>query len=300
MEITRRFADTRAAYEGTVGLLPTLGFFHEGHLALMDLLRRQCNTLVVSLFVNPTQFNDERDFESYPRDEERDASLAKDHGVDLLFAPPIQEVYRGISMTTVEVTGVTDEMEGRHRPGHFVGVATVVAKLFAGLRPDVAMFGRKDAQQLAVLRAMVNDLRFPIEIVEAPVVREPDGLALSSRNVRLDGGEREQALAISRGLFQAAEQVDAGERRAHRLESTVQRSIHRLGIDYVKLASQATMKPIEQLDEPAVLAVAASVGKVRLIDNIAFDFPDSKPVADRGILLETASGLTEPIGKEAD
>lgn len=299
MEVTRTFADTRDGYHGTVGLLPTLGFFHEGHLTLMDLLAEQCDTLVVSLFVNPTQFDDERDFEAYPRDEERDASLARRHGVDLLFAPPIEEVYRGVSMTTVEVTGVTDEMEGRHRPGHFVGVATVVAKLFAGLRPDVAMFGRKDAQQLAVLRAMVNDLRFPIEIVEAPIVREPDGLALSSRNVRLDPAEREQALAISRGLFQAAEQVDGGERRAGRLEATVERSIGHLDVDYVKLASLATMKPIEALDRPAVLAVAANVGSVRLIDNVAFDFPAGEPVADRGILLDEPSSLSQHISHQA-
>lgn len=299
MEITRSFAGTRGAYRGRVGLLPTLGFFHEGHLTLMDLLREQCDTLVVSLFVNPTQFNDERDFAAYPRDEERDAALARDHDVDILFAPPVEEVYRGVSMTTVEVTGVTDEMEGRHRPGHFVGVATVVAKLFAGLRPDVALFGRKDAQQLAVLRAMVNDLRFPIEIQEAPVVREPDGLALSSRNVRLDRHEREEALAISRGLFQAAEQVDAGERRSDRLEATVSRSIRALDVDYVKLASQATMKPIGELDQPAVLAVAARVGDVRLIDNIAFDFDGDRPIADRGLLLDQPSRLTEHVAEEA-
>lgn len=299
MEITRFFEHTRQAYEGTVGLLPTLGFFHEGHLTLMDLLRERCDTLVVSLFVNPTQFNDEGDFVAYPRDEERDASLAAEHEVDILFAPPVEEVYRKVSQTTVTVTGVTDEMEGRHRPGHFVGVATVVAKLFAGLQPDVAMFGRKDAQQLAVLRAMVNDLRFPIEILEAPVVREPDGLALSSRNVRLNRPEREKALAISRGLFQAAEQVDAGERRSQRLEATVERSIRALEIDYVKLASQATMKPIEELDRAAVLAVAASVGDVRLIDNVAFDFQSERLIADRGILLDEPSALTEHIAESS-
>ena len=188
--------------------------------------------------------------------------------------------------------GVTDEMEGRHRPGHFVGVATVVAKLFVGLKPDIAMFGRKDAQQLAVLEAMVRDLRFPIEIVEAPVIREPDGLALSSRNVRLGKEDRYHALAISRGLFQATEQVDAGERRGERLEGTVSRSIRGLDVDYVKLASQETMKAIDTLDRPAVLAVAAHVGKVRLIDNVAFDIVDGRPVPDRGILLEEPSELT--------
>lgn len=292
MEVTRTFAETRDRYVGRVGLLPTLGYFHEGHLRLMDLLRDQCETLVVSLFVNPTQFNEEEDFNAYPRDEERDADLARAHGTDLLFAPSVDEVYPGPSITTVEVIGVTDEMEGRHRPGHFVGVATVVAKLFAGLEPDVAMFGRKDAQQLVVLQALVRDLRFPIEIVEAPIVREPDGLALSSRNVRLSGRDRYAALAISRGLFQAAEQVDAGERRSERLEGTVLRSIRGLEVDYVKLASLETMKPIDTLDQPAVLAAAASVDGVRLIDNIAFDLVDDRPVPDRGILLDEPSSLT--------
>jgi pantoate--beta-alanine ligase len=291
VEVTRSFVETRAGYRGTVGLLPTLGFFHEGHLWLMDLLKERCDTVVVSLFVNPTQFNDPGDFAAYPRAEGRDADLAARHGVDLLFAPGVDEVYGGISVTTVEVTGVTDEMEGRHRPGHFVGVATVVAKLFAGLRPDIAMFGRKDAQQLVVLKAMTSDLRFPIEIVEAPVVREPDGLALSSRNVRLGKLERERALAISRGLFQAAEQVDAGERRGDRLEATVARSIKGLEGDYVKLASLATMKPITTLDEPAVLAVAAGVGGVRLIDNVMFDWVDGRPAPDRGVFLDEPSEL---------
>lgn len=292
MEVTRTFEATRSLYDGRVGLLPTLGYFHEGHLRLMDLLREHCDTLVVSVFVNPTQFNVPEDFDAYPRDEERDAALAADHGVDIFFAPEQAEIYPGVSVTTVEVTGVTDEMEGRHRPGHFVGVATVVAKLFAGLQPDVAMFGRKDAQQLAVLEAMVRDLRFPIEVVEAPVIREPDGLALSSRNVRLTREDRYHALAISKGLFQASEQVDAGERRANRLEGTVERSMRGIKVDYVKLASQETMKPIETLDEPAVLAVAAQVGAVRLIDNIAFDIVDGKPVPDRGILLDEPSELT--------
>lgn len=273
-------------------MIPTMGYFHEGHLKLMEILRRDCDTLVVSLFVNPTQFNESDDFEAYPRDESRDARLAAGSGVDILFAPDEVEVYPGESVTTVEVVGVTDELEGRHRPGHFVGVATVVAKLFAGLQPDLAMFGRKDAQQLAVLETMVKDLRFPIEIVEAPVIREPDGLALSSRNVRLSRDDRERALAISRGLFQAAEQVDAGERRGERLERTVERSISGLDVDYVKLASQETMKPIDTLDRESVLAVAARVGGVRLIDNVVFDLEDGRPRPDRGILLDSRSELT--------
>jgi pantoate--beta-alanine ligase len=291
MDLTKTFEETRALYAGTVGLLPTLGFFHEGHLKLMDMLRSQCDTLVVSHYVNPTQFNDPGDFEAYPRDVARDTELASQHAVDIMFLPEQEEVYPEGWTTIVEVGGVSQEMEGRHRPGHFTGVATVVAKLFAGLQPDLAMFGRKDAQQLAVLTAMVRDLRFPIEIVQAPLIREPDGFALSSRNVRLSRGDRERALALSRGLSQAAEQIDAGERRAERLEATVRKSTRHLEVDYVMLASQATMTPIETLDRPAVLAAAVSVGGVRLIDNIAIDVVDGRFVPDRGLILDEPSRL---------
>lgn len=291
MDLTRTFSDTRDRYRGRVGLLPTLGYFHEGHLTLMDLLRPLCDTLVVSSFVNPTQFDQHEDFAAYPRDRERDAELAAEHGVDLFFLPEVDEVYPPGASTTVEVKGVSREMEGRHRSGHFIGVATVVAKLFSGLRPDVAMFGRKDAQQLAVLRAMVRDLRFPVEIVAAPLVREPDGFALSSRNVRLDDEARERALAISRGLFQAAEQIDAGERRGDRLEATVRRAIKGLQGDYVWLAAQETMTRLVTLDRPAVLAVAARVGAVRLIDNIAIDVEDGEFRVDRGLILDRPSRL---------
>ncbi|HKZ25903.1 MAG TPA: pantoate--beta-alanine ligase [Acidimicrobiia bacterium] len=291
MDLTTTFAGTRGLYTGTVGLLPTLGYFHEGHLKLMELLRGQCDTLVVSVFVNPTQFNDSSDFDSYPRDFERDTGLASEHAVDILFFPEHDEVYPTGWTTIVEVGGVSQEMEGRHRAGHFTGVATVVAKLFAGLQPDLAMFGRKDAQQLAVLEAMTRDLRFPIQIIHAPLIREPDGFALSSRNVRLGRVDRERALALSRGLFQAAEQIDAGERRAERLEATVRRSVRDLEIDYVMLASQDTMTRIETLDQPAVLAAAVKVGEVRLIDNIAIDVAEGRFVPDRGLILDEASRL---------
>ena len=282
MEVTPPSRDT-GEVPGGVSLLPTLGFFHEATPAHNMLLEPYT---VVSCR-QPDQFNDPAG-DAYPRDEAGRRS------------PPMQcrpvlrpDVTRcTVSVTTVEVSGVTVEMEGKHRPGHFVGVATVVAKLFAGLRPDMAMFGRKDAQQLAVLKAMTSDLRFPIEIVEAPVVREPDGLALSSRNVRLSREDREVALAISRGLFQAAEQVDAGERRGDRLESTVSRAIRHLDVDYVQLAAVDTMQPVPDLSAPAVLAVAARVGPVRLIDNVIFDFVDDKPVPDRGIFLDEPSSLT--------
>lgn len=291
MEVTMTFSSTRSTYSGRVGLLPTMGYFHEGHMALIELLRDQCDTLVVSLFVNPTQFSASEDLDTYPRDLERDSSLAKESGVDILFMPDVDEVYPSGLTTKVEVSDVSVEMEGKYRPGHFVGVATVVAKLFAGLQPDVAMFGRKDAQQLAVLSAMARDLRFPVEIVAAPLVREPDGFALSSRNVRLAAPDREAGLAISRGLFQAAEQVDAGERRGDRVESTVLRSARYLDVDYVMLAAQETMAPIDVLDQPAVLAIAAHVGDVRLIDNVAFDMVDGVPIPDRGLILDEPSWL---------
>ncbi len=292
MEIVETFADARALYRGRIGLLPTMGYFHEGHLVLMDLLRDQCDTLVVSNFVNPTQFNRPADLDSYPRDVARDGELAADHGVDIHFVPHVDEVYPPGSSTEVTVGAVALGMEGRYRPSHFVGVATVVAKLFAGLRPDVAVFGKKDAQQIAVLLGMARDMRFPVEIVAAPLVREPDGLALSSRNVRLTRANREAALAISRGLFQAAEQIDAGERRVERLEATVSRSISRLDADYVELVAADTMEPIESLDGPAVLAVAAHAGDVRLIDNLSIEWVGDRPKPDRGLILDERSGLS--------
>jgi pantoate--beta-alanine ligase len=302
MEITNSFEETRELYRGRIGLLPTMGYFHEGHLSLMDLLRSRCDTLVVSNFVNPTQFNLSADLASYPRDVERDSELAEGRGVDIHFVPPVEEVYPPGSSTEVTVGAVALGMEGKYRPRHFVGVATVVAKLFAGLRPDVAVFGKKDAQQIAVLQGMARDLRFPVDIVAAPLVREPDGLALSSRNVRLDLAEREAALAISRGLFQAAEQIDAGERRVERLEQTVSRSISRLEPDYVELVSADTMEPLDTLGGPAVLAVAAHVGEVRLIDNLSIEWDNGKPLPDRGLILEEPSHLgtldRSPLGQD--
>jgi pantoate--beta-alanine ligase len=291
LEVTDTFAATRALYQGRIGLLPTMGYFHEGHLSLMDLLRGHCDTLVVSNFVNPTQFDKEADLAAYPRDVERDGELAAEHGVDIHFVPEVEEVYPPGSSTEVTVGAVALGMEGKYRPSHFVGVATVVAKLFAGLRPDIAVFGKKDAQQIAVLKGMVTDLRFPVEIVAAPLVREPDGLALSSRNVRLSREDREAALAISRGLFQAAMQIDAGERDAQRLEATVSRSISRLGADYVELVTADTMEPMSTLHGPAVLAVAAHIGEVRLIDNLSIEWDDARPKPDRGLILDEPSRL---------
>lgn len=285
MELTKTFAETRRTVEGTVGLVPTMGGFHEGHLSLMRRLRQRCDTLVTSLFVNPTQFEREDDLEAYPRDLEGDAKLADEAGVDVLFAPEVDEVYPGGSTSLVEVAGVSQWMEGRQRPGHFSGVATVVTKLFAGLRPDLAIFGRKDAQQLAVVRTLVRDLRFPIEVLDGPLVRDTDGLALSSRNVRLSPADRQAALSVSRGLFEAAALIEAGERSAAVLERSVSRSATDLMVEYVTLADLDTMVPVDSLRQPAVLAVAVRVGSVRLIDNIVIEYQGRDPVPDRGLVV---------------
>ncbi len=291
MELTKAFSETRALAKGRVGLVPTMGAFHEGHTSLMKAIRERCDTLVVSVFVNPTQFEKEDDLESYPRDLASDTVVAEELSVDVLFAPEVDEVYPAGSATVVEVPGISQWMEGKHRPGHFSGVATVVTKLFAGIRPDVAIFGRKDAQQLAVIRGLSRDLRFPVEVIDGPTVRDWDGLALSSRNVRLSSSERETALGLSRGLFRAADQIDAGEFEGDILTATVRDACRDLAVEYVTLAALGTMVPIKELKLPAVLAMAGRVGPVRLIDNITIDFNGSEAEPDRGVILDEPSRL---------
>lgn len=289
MRRLRTFAEARDAAAGRLALVPTMGFLHEGHLSLIREARRMADTVLVSLFVNPLQFDRPDDLDAYPRDEERDAALAAAAGADSLFVPSVDEVYPVAPLTRVHVEGVSDAMEGLHRPGHFDGVATVVAKLLAGLRPDVACFGRKDAQQFALVRRMAADLSFPTEIRSCPTVREHDGLALSSRNVRLDPGRRREALSISAGLMAAADAVEEGERAAVVLEDVVRERLGgRIDAEYVELADAVEARPITTLDRPAFLAVAAFVGDVRLIDNVWLD-PSGR--TDRGIRLETESIL---------
>jgi pantoate--beta-alanine ligase len=209
----------RRQARGTVGLVPTMGAFHGGHQALMRAARERCDVVVVSLFVNPTQFNEAADLEAYPRDENRDAAEAAELGVDVLYAPSVEEVYPPDFATSVRVEGLSDVLEGAARgPGHFAGVCTVVTKLFNVVHPDLAFFGQKDAQQVAVLRRMVRDLDLPVELVVIPTVREPDGLAMSSRNVRLNSDERSRALALSRGLEAAEAAIAAGQRDAETIE----------------------------------------------------------------------------------
>lgn len=291
MKIVGTFAETRELAAGTVGLVPTMGFLHEGHLSLIDAARSECDTVVMSLFVNPLQFDESRDLSRYPRDLDRDEALAEDRGVDVLFAPDLEEMYPTEPLTRVSVAQVTDEMEGAYRPGHFEGVATVVAKLFAGTQAHRAYFGRKDAQQFAVVTRMAADLSIPIEIVSVPIVREDDGLALSSRNVFLSREDRRRALSISTGLMRAADAAEGGLRSARELEGLVEIHFDEVGIDYVTLADAATALPLEVLDREAFLAVAVRVGVIRLIDNVRFGVTGAAVTADRGVLLEGPSML---------
>ena len=267
-----------------------MGFFHEGHVALMSAARQAAETVIVSLFVNPLQFNDPNDLDNYPRDLARDLDMARAEKVDVLFAPSLEEMYSEPPLTRVRVTKVEDHLEGPRRPGHFAGVATAVAKLFAGLQPDMAFFGRKDAQQLALIRQMTKDLSFPVTISGQPTIRESDGLALSSRNVFLTPEGRTAALSLSSGLFAAADLAEAGEQDAQRLVAAVRR-VARVDIEYVTLASQDHAQPLEELDRASFLAVAARVGNVRLIDNVAFDLVGGRVMADRGRRLERESVL---------
>lgn len=291
MKIVGTFAEVRAELGGaSAALVPTMGYLHEGHVALLDLAKELAGPVVMSLFVNPLQFDRSLDLDRYPRDLERDAEIAAAAGVDLLFAPTVDEMYPVPPRTRVRVESVSEGMEGHHRPGHFEGVATVVAKLFGGIRPDVAVFGRKDAQQLAVVRRMAADLSLLVEIVGSPTVREPDGLAVSSRNVFLADGDRVAALGLSAGLFAAAAAVGRGERDAAHLESMVKDRLSAVGaeVEYVTLADADEASPMDALDREAFLAVAAGVGEVRLIDSV-FLWPDG--AADVGVMLDAPSIL---------
>jgi pantoate--beta-alanine ligase len=277
MRTVRTVAELRAALERPrragrrIGLVPTMGALHEGHLSLIAQARASCDEVVVTLFVNPAQFDEAADLNAYPRDEARDAALAAAAGADLLFAPSPAEVYpRGFD-TTVTVGGVSGPLEGEVRgAAHFAGVATVVCKLLNMAQPDVAFFGQKDAQQVAVIRRLVRDLDMPVEIEVGATVREPDGLALSSRNARLRDGERERAVALRRALDAVRDRIAAGERDADALAAAGRAAMtaHSVEPEYVALVAPDTFAPVRSVgDERVLVAVAARVGDVRLIDN---------------------------------
>ncbi len=260
----------------TIGLVPTMGAFHDGHLSLIRRARRDCAVVVVSLFVNPTQFNDATDLNGYPRDPDRDAALAAELGVDYLFAPAVEEVYPEGFATTVSVHGITETLEGAHRGrAHFDGVATVVTKLFNMVGPDIAYFGQKDAQQAIVIQRLVRDLDIPVTIEVCPTVRESDGLAMSSRNVHLSPADRARATALHRALGAVRDAVSAGERDPGAARELALAELARAEIepDYVELVSAGTMAPLQRIDRAALALLAAPVGGTRLIDNELIDPP---------------------------
>jgi pantoate--beta-alanine ligase len=267
-----------------IGLVPTMGYFHDGHLSLMRQARRDCDVVVVSLFVNPTQFGPGEDLGSYPRDEDRDAELAAREGVDLLWTPDAEQMYPEGFATTVEVanelTGVLEGDPEQRGPTHFRGVTTVVAKLFNSVQPDIAYFGRKDAQQAVVIDRMTRDLDFPVRIEVLRTVREEDGLALSSRNAYLSAEEREQAVAISRALRAAERAAGEGETSVSALVRAARDELRKSGIEpeYVEARSAEDLSPIAELNgRPVLVAVAARVGRARLIDNVVIAPPTNDP-----------------------
>ena len=271
-ELRSALASRRA--RGPVGFVPTMGALHEGHLSLVRIARREAATVVVSIFVNPLQFGPAEDLAKYPRTIEADLGLLRKEGVDAVFTPAAADIYPPGFSTTIHVGGVTEGGEGAARPGHFVGVATVVAKLFHIVGPDVAIFGRKDLQQAAVVRRMIEDLDFPIRLVVAPVSREEDGLARSSRNVYLTPEERRRAAGFPRALFSAAERIAGGE-PVGAAEERARRELEEAGfaVDYAEVVDPATMQKTGEAGPGAALAAAVRLGKIRLLDNVLLEGP---------------------------
>ena len=254
-----------------LGFVPTMGALHEGHLSLVRAAKARCDAVAVSIFVNPTQFGPKEDLAKYPRPFERDHELLEQEGVELLFAPPVEEMYPAGAVTYVTVEGLSEKLCGRSRPGHFRGVTTVVAKLFHIIEPDAAFFGQKDAAQATIIRHMVRDLNLPVEIVVCPIVREPDGLAMSSRNAYLDAQQRKSALVLSRSLKEVQNLFDRGERKASRLIEAGKQVFAQepsVRLDYFEIVDPDTLEAISEVHGPALVAVAGFVGNTRLIDNI--------------------------------
>ncbi|MGH7656620.1 MAG: pantoate--beta-alanine ligase [Gemmatimonadales bacterium] len=271
IETLRAWVSGVRARDETIGFVPTMGSLHEGHLALVDAARLRADRVVVSVFVNPLQFGPEEDLARYPRDEARDRRLAEGRGADAMFLPSTGEMYPAGASVRVVPGPSADRWEGAARPGHFSGVLTVVAKLFNLVQPDLAFFGQKDIQQAVLVRQMVRDLNFPVEVVVSPTVREPDGLALSSRNVYLSPEEREQALALSRALAAAHAAWCANERRASMLEAVMREELRvspAVSVEYIAIVDSGNMEPVVEVTPATAIAVAARVGKTRLIDNL--------------------------------
>lgn len=264
---------SRAARLGglRLGFVPTMGALHDGHLSLVRAAKSQCDAVAVSIFVNPLQFGPREDLAKYPRPFDRDREMLDDGSVDFLFAPTVEEMYPDRAVTYVTVEGVSEKLCGRSRPGHFRGVATVVAKLFHIVEPDLAFFGQKDAAQAAILRRMVHDLNFPVEIVVCPIVREPDGLAMSSRNAYLNAEQRRSALVLHRALQDVQKRFEQGERSAPALIEIGKRVLAQesnVHLDYLEIVDPDTLDPVTEVKQKALVAVAAFLGSTRLIDNI--------------------------------
>jgi pantoate--beta-alanine ligase len=275
------------ASQRTVGLVPTMGFLHEGHRSLMRAARAETDFVVVTIFVNPLQFGPSEDLGRYPRDLERDLEACTQEGVDAVFAPSVAEMYPQPPATTVHVAGLTDGLCGTHRPVHFDGVTTVVAKLFSIVGPCRAYFGRKDAQQAAVVMRMTADLDLPVEVVACPLVREPDGLALSSRNAYLSADDRRAAPILFRGLRAAADAVVAGERDPLRLTALIREVVAtepRIELEYVEARDAASIAPIERVEGQVLVAVAARLGDTRLIDNVGISVVGDSVDVDLGTI----------------
>jgi pantoate--beta-alanine ligase len=270
----REIVEEARAAGRIVGLVPTMGYFHEGHLELMRRARAECDLVVVSLFVNPTQFGPGEDLQAYPRDFDRDRGMAESVGLDYIFNPEPSEMYPQGFSTHVEVEGLSDILCGAIRPGHFRGVATVVAKLFNIVPAQRVYFGQKDAQQLAVIKRMAADLDFALEVVAVPTVREEDGLAMSSRNIYLTGRDRDDALVLARALRTAAGMIEAGERDVSEISEAMQGvfdALPSVNLEYIAICDNIYLQPLEELHGEVLIAVAARVGKARLIDNMVFE-----------------------------
>ncbi len=285
MQIARTIAEAREAVRQAkhagrrVGFVPTMGYLHEGHLSLVDLCRKHADYIAVSVFVNPTQFGPGEDYERYPRDFERDRRLLEARGVDLLFAPSVEEMYPESSLIRFEIERLADHLCGPRRPGHFPGVLLVVAKLFNVIQPDVAVFGQKDLQQLVIIKRLVRDLDFPVEIIAGPTVREPDGLAMSSRNAYLSPEERQNATVLYRALQHAKALIEGGERSASAVIEAMREVIAQVEgarVDYIEIVELERLQPIERLEGLFAIALAVFIGPARLIDNLVLEIEDGQ------------------------
>jgi pantoate--beta-alanine ligase len=292
LEVRAACTATRAL-GGTVGLVPTMGFFHEGHLSLMRAARAAHDLVVVSLFVNPTQFGPNEDLDAYPRDLDKDTAAATDEGVDVLFTPTVAAMYPDGACTTVRVDALTEGLCGASRPGHFDGVTTIVTKLFAIAGECTAYFGRKDAQQLAVVRRMAADLDLPVTVVGCPIVREPDGLAMSSRNAYLSADDRQRATVLVRSLRAASEAVLSGERDAAEIRRVLAAAFATepaVRVDYAEVVDALDLRRVDCIEADTLIAVAAFVGKTRLIDNVTISITT-------GAVTTTGDGTTCTVGE---